>query len=397
MKSNTEPGAITVLHREYIRDIFPTAAFNVTAFPINPGLSQTFPWLSQVADAYESYKLKGLVFEFKTRSSDSYNGASTPSLGSVIMATDYNANNTTFGSKVEMENYQFATSQPPTKSFLHAVELSRSQSPLSTLYLRQGLPTEARYDPRFYDFGNFQIATSGNQVAGANPLPCGELWVTYEVELFKPKFRTSAAKLDHYLIMHSNSLSSNFYANQTQVNPITNVPLLNANTPQANSFTKSNGIFKIGTYITTDANNNIINFPYSSTGKSYMVYIVEGQAQVGPLYDGTNRVANIIPESFVNCAVFKTFGLARDNGGRAVSYLNGTAEFVRCTATANENLENTHSSFGITIGALGPADVAQIKLKLSQNVISQAFVGDEDGTIDIFVIEVDPASFIIPV
>lgn len=169
-----------VRHREYIADITGSTAFTLTSFPINPGLSSTFPWLSAVAQNYEEYVIRGLVFEFKSTSANALNSTNT-ALGTVIMATRYNVLAGNFSNKTEMENYEFSTSIKPSESAMHPIECAVGESPLHVLYVRSGVA--AAGDLRLYDIGNFQIATVGMQAA-AN---IGELWCTYDVELLKPK------------------------------------------------------------------------------------------------------------------------------------------------------------------------------------------------------------------
>ena len=85
-------GGFVVHHREYMADITASTSFNIKTIPINPGLLGSFPWLSQVADSYEQYEMRGLVYEYKSMSSDAVmsSGASS-ALGTVIFATQYNS------------------------------------------------------------------------------------------------------------------------------------------------------------------------------------------------------------------------------------------------------------------------------------------------------------------
>lgn len=175
---NKSKNYICVKHREYVADINGTSAFTLQSFPINPGLVATFPWLSGVADNFEEYLFTGIVFEFRSTTADY---ATNTALGAVIMATSYDALDPLFPDKKTMENYQFANSSKPSKTFIHPVECSKN--PLSELYVRTGsVPTGA--DQRLYDLGVFQIATVGNPSLTST---IGELWITYEVCLYKPR------------------------------------------------------------------------------------------------------------------------------------------------------------------------------------------------------------------
>lgn len=166
-----------VCHREYLGDIFGTAGFNNTSYPLNPGISTTFPWLSSIAQNYQQYKFHGIIFEFRPLITDFVtNGAP----GVVIMATNYNADVPIYTTKQEMENSEYAVSVKPTRDLMHGVECATTQTVLSELYIRSGAVTSGQ-DLRLYDLGNFQFATQANPVQDL-----GELWVSYCVEFFKP-------------------------------------------------------------------------------------------------------------------------------------------------------------------------------------------------------------------
>lgn len=183
--NSIDNGGVIIRHREYIKDINATSAFDLVAYDINPGLSGTFPWLAGVADAYEQYQFRGLIFEFKSLSSDAVLSSSTSSaLGSVMMATSYNALDPNFSTKSQMLNYEFANSSKPSDSFVHPIECATKLTPVDQLYVRTGA-VPAGGDQRLYDIGNFQVATVGMQASSGI---CGELWATYEIEFFKPKF-----------------------------------------------------------------------------------------------------------------------------------------------------------------------------------------------------------------
>lgn len=179
---NKSDRTVVIRHREFITDINATSAFTVRNYSINPGLVSSFPWFNQVSSAFEEYRFTGIVFEYKSLSAD-YTSAASAALGYVLMATNYNVLNSDFADKATMENYEFSTSGKPSDCFLHPVECKRSLNPISELYVRTGTPTSG--DLRLYDHGNFQIATGGNAGTGT----IGELWCTFECELYKTKSR----------------------------------------------------------------------------------------------------------------------------------------------------------------------------------------------------------------
>jgi hypothetical protein len=166
-----------VCHREYLGDVIGTAAFVNNQFPINPGMAQTFPWLSTIAQNYQEYRFHGLVFEFKSLLTD-YVTNGTP--GVVVMATNYNSGAASYTTKQQMENSEFAVSNKPTRDLLHMVECKRDLTVLPHNYVRNG-PVPNNQDIRLHDQGNFQLVTQGNPAVNI-----GELWVTYCVEFVKP-------------------------------------------------------------------------------------------------------------------------------------------------------------------------------------------------------------------
>jgi len=173
----------TITHRSYITDITSSSvagAFSIQKYAINPGLSGSFPWLAAIATNYEEYEFDGLVYEFVSTSGDSV-GSTTTSLGTVILATQYDPTKPNFDTKQGMENYSFSQSAKPSCSILHAVECKKNLSPVKCLYVRSGNNTS---DLRWTDFGNFYIATVGMQAASVT---LGELWVSFKVKLRKPR------------------------------------------------------------------------------------------------------------------------------------------------------------------------------------------------------------------
>ena len=60
--------------REYIGDVFthPDEAgkFYAKSYAINPGLAATFPWLSPIAQQFDQWTPHGIIFEFKSTSSE---------------------------------------------------------------------------------------------------------------------------------------------------------------------------------------------------------------------------------------------------------------------------------------------------------------------------------------
>lgn len=189
----------TITRKEYVAEIYgppqipgsnPVAVppFVIQTYNINPGLERTFKWLSQIAANYEEYEIKQLIFTFKSTTTESGNQINGQ-VGTVIMATNYNAAAGPFQDKNTMMQYAGAGSSRLTESLLHGVECDpKKLSGSAGEYVRSN-PVITGQDLKTYDHGVFQIAVANCTGNLANQ-SLGELWVSYTVKLRKPKFFT---------------------------------------------------------------------------------------------------------------------------------------------------------------------------------------------------------------
>lgn len=177
-------GTTRIMYREYLGDVFTSSvagAFLARSFPINPGQIDTFPWLAPIAMQYDQWTPMGIVFEFRSTSSDY---TATQALGSVIMATEYDALDAVFPNKQEMLNSAYSQEAKPTDRMLHGVECDPGQNPQRIFYTRGSkhnvdYPTlPAGSSIRDYDLGNFVVATQGGTTASLN---LGSLYVYYDI------------------------------------------------------------------------------------------------------------------------------------------------------------------------------------------------------------------------
>jgi len=174
---------VRIAHREYIADVFGSVGFTMQGvFAINAGLQQTFPWLAGVAQYFDEYRFEGLVFEYRPESGSYAGQSNSAALGVVMMATNYNVSEPTFPTKQSLESYEFSTSIVPFEPTIHPVECRPNSNLTNNLLVRNiGVPANATQ--QFYDLGIFQIATQGQ----ASAYTLGELWVSYDVVLTKPR------------------------------------------------------------------------------------------------------------------------------------------------------------------------------------------------------------------
>jgi len=180
---------VRIVEKEFLGDIFSGAlsggatVFNRSSYSINPADSNTFPWLSRIATQFDQWEPNGIIFEFKSTSSE-FNGTSQ-ALGAVILATDYNSVDSPFINKQEMENADYACSTKAAHSVAHGIECDPDERPTRLLYTGSPVAGETA---NMYNLGNFQIATQGMSVAGIN---LGELWVTYDITFYKKQLNGS--------------------------------------------------------------------------------------------------------------------------------------------------------------------------------------------------------------
>jgi len=190
--SRVQEGAVVVRHKEYIGDVISSGtagAGNVNVYAIQPGLATTFAWLAPIANCFQEYKLNGMLVEFRSASGDAVSSGNT-ALGEVVISTNYNAASpfTSSSSKSALLNEEFAVSTKPSCSVIHAIECAPSQTPVDKLYTRSSStgnnPPASGTDIRLYDWGVLAVGTYGQQAASVN---LGELWMSYEVLLYKPR------------------------------------------------------------------------------------------------------------------------------------------------------------------------------------------------------------------
>ena len=253
--------AIVIRHREYIGDVFSSAtpgAFSAQFFQLQPGTTTFLEWLAPIANQYQEWMPHGIMFAFKSNSGDVVTGTS-PALGQVIMATDYNAYGTEpFQNKAQMLNTVYSSNAKITESFYHPIECAPHRNVFEKLFVRGNSIPEGQ-PPQLYDLGTFCIASQGVPGASVN---LGELWCTYEIVLSKATMIAAAG----------NALQTDFFAQQDFVYP----NVFSAPVPQPQN---SLGI----TFATGSGGNlNRIVFPSELEQGDYLITLVV-QGLIDPL------------------------------------------------------------------------------------------------------------------
>lgn len=174
--------SVIVRHREFLGDIAGSTDFTVQrTITLNPGLTSSFPWLSAIAQNFQEYTVKGMVFHYVPTAGDAVSSTNN-ALGSVVISTHYRSTAAPPTSKLEQLNEYFSNDARPSETFCHPIECDPKENPYNVQYIRN-TAVPATEDPKSYDLGVTYVTTAGMQAAG---ITVGELWCTYEVELRKP-------------------------------------------------------------------------------------------------------------------------------------------------------------------------------------------------------------------
>lgn len=171
-------GAVVIKHREYVDRVQSSATSggtSIIAYEINPGMSTSFPWLSTVAQNFETYNFRALRF--------TYNPVSATNVGgSVLLAIDYDASDAPPVTYQQAFSMQESVRQNVWAPIEHTCRKDNLLKRLNR-YVRTGnVPLSG--DPNLYDTGNMYMISQG--VTSTN-IMIGELMVEYIVELRTPQ------------------------------------------------------------------------------------------------------------------------------------------------------------------------------------------------------------------
>ncbi len=175
-----------IQHREYFADVVSAtgtpSSYSVDSYPMNPGQSAMFPWLSFLAQNFESYIFNKLNIIYEPACATTLGGV-------VILAPDYDAADAAPSDKKQAMTYQDHIEGPPwveldlisTKSNLHKAK---------TNYVRSG-PQPAGTDIKTYDIGNLYVISQGTTASTT----LGQLFVEYDVTFLTPQTGGTALPL----------------------------------------------------------------------------------------------------------------------------------------------------------------------------------------------------------
>lgn len=166
---------IVIRHREYLQPITSVTAYTGAGpYILQPGLSDNFPWLAQLAQGFEQYRFRMLRFLYRNRASTSVTGA-------IYATVQYDPSDPPLTSIEQAMTYAGSRSEVVWKDFSVDCFLGRGEFIKKYFVRTDVLPSGL--DPQTFDAGLFTVcgvtATAGTYL--------GDLYVEYEVELYNPK------------------------------------------------------------------------------------------------------------------------------------------------------------------------------------------------------------------
>lgn len=175
--ANSKNHANLIQHREPLGVIRSSSAFQRTSITFNPGLS-VFPWISEIAGAWQRYKVHGAIVEWIP----AVTPLSTNAGGRVSLSTRYDLSTGAPQSLQQSEVAFGAIAGRPMDQMAMPIECKPSQMAVTALNVRFGdLPVGA--NAQFFDHCIIDVINQG-QTDGSSDI--GELWISYEIEFMMP-------------------------------------------------------------------------------------------------------------------------------------------------------------------------------------------------------------------
>lgn len=318
---------VQITMRESIATIYSSTAWKSRVYRINPGLDDSFPWLSKVANNFQQYRYDQLIYTFESSTPQSV-GMFT-SVGVVLGVAIMNPDQAQPTNQMMMEQTQFCSATKPTDSVDIPVECDPREGGSGIKPIRVGEVAGGYHD---YDAGYLQIATINQP---ADDVALGRLYVTYTVTLFNPIYRGagSGANYAHY----RSTTASTVVLGTTQTKVVDQIGL---------------------TIASAAANIGTIDFPAGSSG-TYLIQIWWASATAA------SPCATIVP-TLTNMAFVPTLF------GGGAGYMQapqpsgaGAQESVTIMVSVLDTSKPSRVSVQVTAGAL-PWTSGQVETIVSQ-------------------------------
>lgn len=169
IKTSKNGRDVTISHREMFSTVLGTSAFSAAQFLINPGNSTLFPWLSQVAPAYDSFEVKAMKIEYVPR-------CSTSEIGSVMLGVDYNVETPAPATDTQIDAWYGTADGACWEKKSLTIDREALRNLGTQKYISQGYPQN---DLKTYYPGVIYVATFANNPSNG----LGKVWVDYTIKL----------------------------------------------------------------------------------------------------------------------------------------------------------------------------------------------------------------------
>lgn len=353
--SEDNTGDLYLSHTEFIGNVTAShtgagaSQFEQNTFELNPGLTATFPWLSQIAANFELYDFQGLMFQYKPNSGES--GASSNNLGKIIMATQYDPDANKFLNSVEMQNYDYANSTKPSCGLVHGVETALSQQAVNMMYVRT--QKQSTRDKIFTDIGKFIVATEGIPFSAAGTQILGELWVTYRIKLSRATLYSALLGLSIPFDNYTNTASA------TAAWPTPSANLVTASKSSGNWIvTQDTGLPRRGFLFV--ANNKIISGCYQIT-----IQLYEAVAATALTWSA--------PVAVTNCSIVDKSDGTGDwylLGNKTVAENSGTVTFIVDISNNNSTSASCYvrTTTDVPAGIIASVFITQVSCNVNNDL-----------------------------
>lgn len=186
--------SVIIEEMEYIGEVTSnsTSFSLLNTYPINPGQSSTFPWLSTIAKNYEKYEFLSLQWIYKPEVSQYATNGQT---GKILLSVDYDASDAPPQNKQQMEDVVPHSDAMPYQQLKLNCRPKEMHKNSDAKFIRPGnLP--ANSDIKTYDAGNLFVGTSA---IATNTGTLGELHVKYIVKFSIPILESQGTQINNSL------------------------------------------------------------------------------------------------------------------------------------------------------------------------------------------------------
>jgi len=167
-------GRTVIKHSEYVGDIVGSVGFvTQLSMNLNPGIQTSFPWLSQIANAYEKFSVKQIQYRYSSESPST-------STGAVFLSPEYNPQDPPPTSKLETFQNEDTVRTVPWTNVVCKIP-TKYLKVYNDYFIRLGAIPNS--DLKTYDPIVMYVCTQGQ----ANTALLGEIWVDYQIELINPQ------------------------------------------------------------------------------------------------------------------------------------------------------------------------------------------------------------------